>query len=488
MPTHDAAIAVSRFGLGARPGDVARISHDPRGYLLASLEPARALLANTDDLRPSNEIFAEAMEAQREVRKAREMAAAAGVTPQGGAAPPTKSDRIAPAAKDAPGPQAEKSTKAGEPAIKPGRIRREAFRADAAARFQRATTTDDAFIERLVMFWSNHFCVSVTKAPVRGIAGAFEREAIRPHVLGRFGDMLKAVEQHPAMLVYLDNQVSIGPDSRAGMNRKRGLNENLAREILELHTLGVDGGYTQADVTEFARVLTGWTVAGLNQQREDPGRFMFAPMRHEPGERTVAGRRYSDRGVETGEAVLADMARRPETARHIAAKFARHFLGDDPPAAVVTRLETSFRSTDGDLRALARTLIEAPESWQATARVALPPYDFLIAVVRGCGIRLADGETLRLCAALGQPLWQPPSPKGWPDGNDAWTSPAAVRERLRVSEMAARRVDATADPRALADDLLGERLGGDTRSAVARAETRAQGFELLVMSPEFQRR
>ena len=197
---------------------------------------------------------------------------------------------------------------------------------------------------RLVMFWSNHFCVSANKGPVRGMAGAYEREAIRPHVLGRFVDMLLAVERHPAMLVYLDNHVSIGPNSRAGLNRGLGLNENLAREILELHTLGVGGGYTQEDVTNLARILTGWTVANLANPVGEPGRFFFAPARHEPGAWTVLGKRYGEAGMAAGEAVLRDLARHPATARHIARKLARHFVSAEPPAALVARLTPASRA------------------------------------------------------------------------------------------------------------------------------------------------
>ena len=200
-----------------------------------------------------------------------------------------------------------------------------------AARIEHARTTDAAFLERLVMFWSNHFCVNANKGAVLGMAGAFEREAIRPHVLGRFADMLLAVEQHPAMLIYLDNQASTGPNSQVGRNRGRGLNENLAREILELHTLGVDGGYTQADVTNLARVITGWTVGQPNQPNAEHGRFHFAPARHEPGRHPVLGKRYGDAGVRAGEACLADLARHPSTARHIARKLAAHFVAETPP-------------------------------------------------------------------------------------------------------------------------------------------------------------
>ena len=231
-----------------------------------------------------------------------------------------------------PAPSPSQSPASTPPGAKPGRIQRDAFQTEAFARFNHATTTDAAFLERLVMFWSNHFCVSANKGAVRGIAGAYEREAIRPHVLGRFSDLLIAAEQHPAMLIYLDNAQSIGPNSRAGRNRGRGLNENLAREILELHTLGVGGGYTQDDVGNLARILTGWSVGTLANAASEPGKFFFAPARHEPGDRTVMGRSYPDRGQATGEDVLRDLAKHPATARHIALKLAQHFVSDSPPA------------------------------------------------------------------------------------------------------------------------------------------------------------
>ena len=198
---------------------------------------------------------------------------------------------------------------------------------------------DCGFAERLVVFWSNHFCISANKGGLaRMWAGSFEREAIRPHVFGRFADMLKAVEQHPAMLFFLDNQQSLGPDSRAGQNRKRGLNENLAREIMELHTLGVGGGYTQDDVTSLARIITGWTFAGRQGQLGAPGTFVFNANAHQPGPQRLLGKIYEDNGLAQGEAALADIARHPSTAKFIATKFARHFVADDPPPALVARL------------------------------------------------------------------------------------------------------------------------------------------------------
>src|SRR5262245_1453812 len=371
MSTRDAATALRRFGLGARPGEVKRIAGDPRGFVLQALGEPSAARINDASLEPSHVTFAAAMAAQRRQRLARANVkdGAAMKDGAGEAAPPP----AGPAAPDQPAMQTEPrpnaAPRAGAPPGQPkaGQIRREAFVEEAAARFQHAAVTDAGFLERLVMFWSNHFCVSANKGPVRGIAGAYEREAIRPHVLGRFVDMLIAAEQHPAMLIYLDNAQSIGPNSKAGVNRGRGLNENLAREILELHTLGVGGGYTQEDVTNLARILTGWTVGNFANPRAEPGRFFFARARHEPGDWTVLGKRYPDDGQRTGEDVLRDLARHPSTARRVAGKLARHFVSENPPAALVEQLERTFLATRGNLRAVMEALIKSPEAWEASA-------------------------------------------------------------------------------------------------------------------------
>lgn len=463
MTTRDAATAARRFGLGPKPGDLSRIAGDPRGSLLAALKEPVAALIDDSVLQPSHTLFVDISKTQRTIAEARRQKPAdPGAMPAG--APDPDAARIGPVVRDI-------------------------MIAEATARLDRALATPHPVVERLVMFWSNHFCVSAAKGPImRAIAGAFEREAIRPHVLGRFADMLKAVEQHPAMLIYLDNQISLGPNSKAGQRRNRGLNENLAREILELHTLGVDGGYTQTDVTNLARIITGWTVGRLDAPPDRAGRFVFADAFHEPGRWQVMGKTYAQDGVGAGEAVLADLARHPATARHIAGKFARHFIGDAAPDSVVTALAQTFREKDGDLGALARTLVTAQQSWTSPAAKVLPPWDFLVAIQRGLGVEAKPAEMLRLSAALGQPLWQVPSPKGWPDADESWMGPSAIRERLRIAERAARDMPAAADPRTFAADLLGPSASIHTTQAIARAESRTQGFELLIMSPEFQRR
>ncbi len=494
MSARDAVTALRRFGLGARPGEVKRVAGDPRGYVLQSLtEPGRVRI---DDpaLEPSHVTFAAAMEAQRRQRLARAAASEPGAVMKDGAAESAPAQATPAPAAPAPAPSMQPEPAPGSPPkgalpqAKAGQIRRDAFVEEAAARFRHAATTDAGFLERLVMFWSNHFCVSANKGVVRGIAGAYEREAIRPHVLGRFADMLLAVEMHPAILVYLDNLVSVGPNSKAGVNRGLGLNENLAREILELHTLGVGGGYSQQDVTNLARIITGWTVGNLANPLTEPGKFFFAPPRHEPGEWSVLDKRYPDQGLQTGENVLRALAAHPATARHIARKLTAHFVAEEPPPAVVARLEKTFLDTGGDLGAVAKALAQAGEAWEAKAVKVLPPYDFLVALSRGFAIEPKPPDLLRLSAQLGQPLWRPPSPAGWPEADTTWAAPSALRERLRIAEVAARQADRLADPRQVAEDLFGDGLGGATRQTVARAETREQGLELLIMSPEFQRR
>lgn len=478
MGALDSVHAVRRFGLGARPGDLNAVAGDPRGAVLAQLNDARAALVETD-LPPAHIAFAELRAARQEQKEARATAATVkGVARESAVqAPPP-----AGAMMEGRGPSGNTAN-----VQTPGQVRRETFREEAAARVKQAIDTKAPLLERLVMFWSNHFSVSAAKGPVRVLVGAFEREAIRPHVLGRFADMLKAVEQHPAMLIYLDNQLSIGPQSKAGINNRKGLNENLAREILELHTLGVGGGYTQSDVTNLARLITGWTVGGLNQG-DDAGRFMFAANRHEAGTASVLGTSYDGPGVARGEACLAALAKHPSTARHVATKLARHFVSETPPPSLVERLEAAFRNSDGDLAVVSKALIAAPEAWSEPPRKLIPPYDFLIAILRGFGLQVPVPEVVRLAAALGQPLWQPPSPAGWPDADDAWLSTASLKERLRTAERAARLIERQRDPRSVAADLFGDVMSEDTRRAIAGAETREQGLELVIMAPEFLRR
>ncbi|MBI3512603.1 MAG: DUF1800 domain-containing protein, partial [Proteobacteria bacterium] len=385
--TAPAALAAARFGLGAKPGELAAIGREPRGWVERQLKPGTPLPAALAGQPTSAQILAEVLEAN----------AAGG-------------------------------------AQKIGQLARQRLRsvylAEAAARTQAAIDSDHPVVERLVQFWSNHFTISVHGKPiVLGIPGAYEREAIRPHVLGRFEDMLRAVVEHPAMLVYLDNWLSFGPDSLGGRRRKKGLNENLAREILELHTLGVNGGYTQADVTTFAKVLTGWTMTPLKEAQ--PGRFRFEPRIHEPGDKVLLGKRYPEAGKAEGDAVLRDLARHPSTARFIATKLARHFIADEPPAAAVELLARRFLDTGGDLGAVTRALVALPEAWPASPSKIKTPNDLVVSAFRALGGY--SGEPLRLVqilAVLDQSPFGAPSPAGWPDKAAEWIGPEATMKRI----------------------------------------------------------
>ncbi|QOZ31729.1 DUF1800 family protein [Bradyrhizobium sp. CCBAU 53421] len=515
-----ALIALNRFGFGARggaAGDFINAASDPRGFVLAELVRPNGALLEVPGLLSTPELGKQVFDYQAEIKQARDAAKAA---QQGASETPPQSPDAKPqprrnlslstAAKEIAGkdpamqPQAADGANAAmapsatmqqtaappKPPAQPLNIIQKTFRAEALARLQRGVVADCGFVERLVVFWSNHFCISANKgALARMWAGSFEREAIRPHVLGRFGDMLKAVEQHPAMLFFLDNQQSLGPESRAGINRNRGLNENLAREIMELHTLGVGGGYTQDDVTSLARIITGWTFAGRKGQLGVPGSFVFNANAHQPGPQQVLGKSYAQPGLAQGEAVLSDIARHPSTAKFIATKFARHFVADDPPPALVAKLQDTFTKTDGDLRALATALVQSNEAWQAPLTKMRSPYEFLLASGRLLARNPEDpGRYLNGLNLLGQPLWSPAGPNGFPDTSAAWAAPEGIKLRLDISAQLASQLADKFDPRDLLELVAADAASPETRRTIERAESRQQALALLLMSPEFQRR
>lgn len=359
------------------------------------------------------------------------------------------------------------------------------YQAAVGARTTSALQTSTPFVERLVHFWSNHFAVSVDKLLIVGLAGSFEADAIRPNVLGRFEDLLLAVVRHPAMLLYLDQAQSTGPTSAMG-SRGRGLNENLAREILELHTLGVRSGYTQEDVMEFARALTGWTLPG---DGAGSAAFRFVPALHEPGTRTILGKAYSDGGEGQARAVIHDLVAAPATAFHIARKLARHFVADDPPQALVQRLADTFGRTGGDLTSVYRELIASPETWQPATVKFKSPWDWSISSLRAIGRReMAPMQAANLMVQLGQPVWRPGSPAGYNDIAATWAAPDALMRRVEVAQRLAQEAGDAVDARTLAPSVLPGALSEATAGAIARAESRGMALALLLVSPEFLRR
>jgi uncharacterized protein (DUF1800 family) len=462
-----ASIAATRFSLGAKPNEIAAARSDPAGYLKTQIIPSGAD-------QPAG-AFESAAQRIGELRQYQQMRRAA------------KQD--------------------GDPKADPVKQAQAVLRDDTGAEFlarmQLACATDTGFRERWALFWFNHFTVSAVKQDTAVVVGAFEREAIRPLVFDRFESLLVASTQHPGMLLYLDQAQSVGPDSivaaragAAGSKPLKGLNENLAREIMELHTLGVGSGYTQTDVTEFARALTGWSIVGSNAQRQgvaanaEPGIFIFRPGFHEPGARIILGRTYAEDGLDQGRAVLNDLARHPATAHHIAVKLARHFVADDPPPALVARLERSFNDSGGRLDQLAATLIDSPEAWAPDQRKFKTPYEFMVSGYRAADVTPSElNKVAPVLTAMGQKPFSAPSPKGWAEEAGDWAAPDAIVKRMSWAEAFAQAATpVVGQPVELAQASLGARLSPAVATAISRAESRPEAFSILLMSPEFQRR
>lgn len=469
------AIALNRFALGARPDEA--LPSDPKRWLAGQLdryEPRPAPWAAQPDLAT---LAADYIRQQEELQAARQANIDAGMTPE----------------------QAKKSQPVKDARKDMRQDSRQAYQDAVNARMESALVTPTPFVERLVHFWSNHFAVSTDKKTVVPLAGNFEAEAIRPHVLGKFEDMLVAVEQHAAMQFFLDQAQSIGPNSlfisRLGPRnprRRSGLNENLAREIMELHTLGVRTGYTQADVTEFAKALTGWRVGPLKSgggQGDEPAIYGFRPALHEPGDRTIMGKRYAEQGEAQARAVLHDLAIAPATSRHLATKLARHFVADNPPPALVAKLSDAFLRSGGHLPAVYRALIDAPESWAPQPAKFKTPWEWLVSSMRAIGTReLGETKVANLMQQLGQPVWRPGSPAGYDDIAASWAAPDALVRRVEVAQRLAMRVGDRLDPRTLGEKLMPGVIGAATAQAITNAESPPTGLSLLLVSPEFQRR
>jgi uncharacterized protein (DUF1800 family) len=463
--------ALNRFGLGARGGERRRIA-DPRGWLKAQLDRGAPSLRPTDTTSPG--AIGDAIRALR-----------------------------------MPGQRDEQERRQARRRLV------ELAATEARTALEARIVSDRPFVERLVAFWSNHLCISAgAKILVAPLAGSYERDVIRPHVLGRFEDMVLASAKHPAMLAYLDNFQSIGPSSpgaRAGQRngaQRRGLNENYARELLELHTLGVNGGYTQQDVQELAQILTGWTIEGIGgtarsaqgnqprgrgaarRARPEPGSpigFTFQELLHEPGTKTVLNQRYDEDGVAEGERAIRTLCRHPSTAQFVATKLAAHFISDDPPAAAVERIARAFRSSEGDLKVVARTLIDEPDAWREDSRKFRTPQDWFVAVLRAFGSNETSPNAPALLRQLRQPLWSPPSPKGFGDGMQEWADPDSLLNRGELARTISRLQSMEAfDPRSLLD-VVDVPAGNPLRALIADTSIpAAERIALAIAGPAFQ--
>lgn len=358
---------------------------------------------------------------------------------------------------------------------------RDMFQAETKALEDNAIATATPYRERLVWFWANHFTVSIRRGEVAPMSGAYVREAIRPHVTGRFRDMLLAVMRHPAMLLYLDNAGSFGPNSRGGVRQGKGLNENLARECLELHTLSPASGYTQADVIALAKLLTGWSV----ERRENAG-FKFRPFIHEPGDKALLGRFFPE-GEEGGRQALAFLADHPATHLHLATKLVRHFVADAPPPDAVRRVEAVLRDTGGDLKAASLEIIGLPGAWTPFAKLRTPQ-ELVLATLRGTALPPERRPPFNgIVNGLGQGMFNAPFPIGWPDMAADWAGPEAMLRRIDWVYGFAGRPE-LAEPAVLGETVLGQLISPATASALRGAGSRRDAITLLLASPEFQRR
>lgn len=443
-----AHLALNRFGLGARPGGIRRIAADPRAALLEEMSTPRVALI-----------------AQRRLPGYVEAC------------------------------QAVHTSFEAEDRIKEREL---------TARLAKHMEPEIGFVERLVLFFSNHFSMSINKdGAIRATIGQLERDVIRPHVLGRFEDMLLGVMEHPAMVAFLDNASSIGPNSPIGRSWGAGLNMNLAREILELHTLGVGGGYGEGDVAALAAIISGWSyVRGWEAQyrlnggnRRNRGQFIYRDDWHEPGAQSVLGRSYAQPGIRQGRAVLTDLARHPSTAQFLAFKLVRHFLTDTPTPDLVDPLAEAFRRSDGSLRAVARALVELPQAWTLPATKLRTPYELQVAEMRATGRtydpkeRWPFTEPLR---ALRHLPWERGPPDGYTEDSAYWMSPDAMRIRVETAQLNAWALQRIRNyrrrPMELARSLFDAALSGPSREAIAAAPDQLRGIATVFMIPEFQRR
>ncbi|OUR77807.1 hypothetical protein A9Q83_09830 [Alphaproteobacteria bacterium 46_93_T64] len=450
MSDVEAFIALNRFGLGAGPGDLEIVTEDPAQWLRSQIRADAAIASRLNAFGSSSDIVKDIFEAR--------------MTSDKGLIKEVK----------------KKYNKK--------------FRIEVAARMQHAVQSTTPFAERMVAFWSNHFTVSRTKAVTGPILPAFEREAIRPHVFGKFDDMLQAVTGHVAMLSYLDNVVSVGKNSRLGKRRNKSMNENLAREILELHTLGVNGGYTQKDVMEFAKALTGWSFGGYRNRKNKKrravhGGFEFNSAIHEPGVKSILGKTYHEGGVNEAKRILTDLALHRSTANFIATKLVRHFVNDDPPPSAIRKIERVFFNSGGDLKEVSQALISLEEVWQEPLPKVKTPYEMAVSVLRAVdGTRVPPNLLAKGLTSMGHSPFNAPSPAGWPDVASHWLSPEALMRRVEWVRTISTRLPATMDPTRLLAQTVAPVASGQLRDMISGAPTTDVGIALLFASAEFQRR
>lgn len=478
MKGTQAEIAVNRFGLGARPGDIGTAAQDPRGWLLKQMTPP-VFTTQSIGLDDMFDLYK-----QRNIARKEAKAASQGNN------------------KKSPQRRAQIQIQR--------KIKQLATRMTGET-LSGGIRSNNALSWRLLDFFSNHFSVSNDNRIMAIVAPLLERDAIAPNIFGRFEDLLLAVIHHPGMLLYLNNEKSFGPESMAvtrKMSRKggskRGLNENLAREILELHTLGVNGGYRQNDVNELAKAISGWSVQrtqgkgkstekqkgrlpGKDHSRGKGAGFVFRPYGHEPGDRIILGKTYPEGDIDQGRDILKDLARHPSTAAYVSFKLARHFIADKPSERLVDAMSKRWLETKGNLGDVVTTLVSHPDAWGAEQAKLKTPREFVQSAYRASGLNQWNTDKLlKTLAAMGQEPFEAGSPAGYPDTLEYWSGGTAMLSRVEWAYQFAGTLHQ--EPEILAAHSLGAQLSKHTRTAIKRAESRQQGITLWLMSPEFQRR
>ncbi|WP_371397580.1 DUF1800 family protein [Fretibacter rubidus] len=453
IPSKETLIATNRFGLGASQNDITHARSNPRQWLHDQINTEYAI-PNIFMAQPSSEILLNEAYENRRLKNI----------------------------------DAKKAA---------GKIRRRGFNQSLRARLTNQVQTERPFAERLVMFWSNHFTVSRTRGLIGPAIPSYENEAIRPFIFSRFEDMLVSVTQHPCMLIYLDNTSSIGPNSRQGARRGKDLNENLAREVLELHTMGSQGGYTQTDITNFAKILTGWTVSrkrkNPKQQKVPPGKFQFNNRTHEPGPQILLGKTFNQNGKRQGVQALREIARHPSTANFIATKLVRYFINDNPAKADIKTIARVFRKTNGDLAEVSTALIDLKSAWKTSGTKIKTPEELIISAMRALQIEAPLSLPRRqllfpALKSMGQEVFHAPSPAGWPDEAKAWIAPESLMHRIEWVREFSRQSAAAINPLEIFDNTIGPFASDEAKRMIKGAPSREDGLALIFSSPAFQRR
>lgn len=446
-----ACIAVNRFGYGAREGELEKAKRAPKAWVKSQLTS----LSFDTLLLHSNDIFIEHSKYQKQNKQQKKQVK-----------------------------NKQKMSVLDDEVSK--KYARNALRSLSIDSLNQAINSPHSVSWRLLDFFSNHFSVTANGRLMVGLAATLEREAIAPNLLSNFEDILLAVEQHPAMLIYLNNEKSFGPNSRIAKKRNIGLNENLAREMMELHTLGVDGDYNQADVIELAKAITGWSVK--NYQKEHSTGFIFRTYGHEPGARTLLGTRYSHKGVEQGQQILRDLAMHPSTIKHVCFKLAHHFVSETPPKSLLNKMAARWLTTQGNIKQVMYSMFDAEEAWLSSAQKFKTPREFVISTYRAINLKTHNSKLLlNSLTSLGQAPFNAGSPAGYSDDVNDWLGASALMARVDWTTMlsgARNRLNAVK----IMATALGDSVSQHTYQSVMRAESRQQAMTLLLMSPEFQRR